>query len=80
MRRGIGASLIWHSDDGHQLDEPRLASRVSQTARVHLGVWSTSVAPVYVVIHEIAEENWVVFGRQADLATLRASAPDALSI
>lgn len=37
----------------------------------------TSVAPVYVVIHEVAEENWGIFGKQADLAALRASAPDA---
>ncbi len=37
----------------------------------------TSVAPVYVVINEVAEENWGIFGRQADLAALRASAPDA---
>lgn len=40
----------------------------------------TSVAPVYVVIHEVVEENWGIFGRQADLAALRASAPDALAI
>ena len=37
----------------------------------------TAVAPVYVVIHEVAEENWGIFGRHADLAALRASAPDA---
>ena len=40
----------------------------------------TSVAPVYIVIHEIAEENWGIFGGQADLAALRASAPDAPAI
>jgi 4-oxalocrotonate tautomerase family enzyme len=40
----------------------------------------TSVAPVYVVIHEVEEENWGIFGKQADLAALRASAPDAPSI
>ena len=40
----------------------------------------TSVAPVYVVIHEVAKENWGVFGKQADLAALRASAPDAPAI
>ncbi len=39
-----------------------------------------SAAPVYVVIHEVAEENWGIFGRQADLAALRASAPDAPAI
>ena len=40
----------------------------------------TSVAPVYVVIHEVKEENWGIFGKQADLAALRASAPDAPAI
>ncbi|VVE50360.1 hypothetical protein PHO31112_04653 [Pandoraea horticolens] len=41
---------------------------------------STSVAPVYVVIHEIPEENWGIFGHQADLTALRASAVDAPAI
>lgn len=41
---------------------------------------SASLATVYVVIHEVAEENWGIFGQQADLAALRASAPDALAI
>ena len=40
----------------------------------------TAVPPVYVVIHEVAEENWGIFGKQPDLATLRASAPDAAAI
>lgn len=40
----------------------------------------TSVAPVYVVIHEVAEEDWGIFGHQADLAALRASPLDAPSI
>ncbi len=40
----------------------------------------TKVAPVYVVIHEVAEENWGIFGQQADLTALRASPPDAAAI
>lgn len=40
----------------------------------------TQVAPVYVVIHEVAEQNWGIFGKQADLAALRASASDAPAI
>lgn len=40
----------------------------------------TSVAPVYVVIHEVAEENWGIFGKQADLAALRTSGLDAPAI
>jgi 4-oxalocrotonate tautomerase family enzyme len=39
-----------------------------------------AIAPVYVVIHEVAEENWGIFGKQADLSALRASAPDAPAI
>ena len=39
-----------------------------------------SVSPVYVVIHEVAEENWGIFGKQADVAALRASSPDAPAI
>ena len=33
--------------------------------------------PVYLVIHEIPEINWGIFGTNADLAALRASAADA---
>ncbi|CAM3244520.1 Phenylpyruvate tautomerase PptA, 4-oxalocrotonate tautomerase family [Paracoccus aminovorans] len=40
----------------------------------------TAVAPVYVVIHEVAEQNWGIFGKQADLTALRASPPDAPAI
>jgi phenylpyruvate tautomerase PptA (4-oxalocrotonate tautomerase family) len=40
----------------------------------------TQVPPVYVEIFEVAEENWGIFGKQADLAALRASTPDAPAI
>ena len=40
----------------------------------------TTTAPVYVVIHEVAEEDWGIFGKQADLAALRASDPLAPAI
>ncbi|GGO95526.1 tautomerase family protein [Stakelama pacifica] len=40
----------------------------------------TALAPVYIVIHEVAEENWGIFGEQADLAALRASPLDAPAI
>ncbi len=39
-----------------------------------------AIAPVYVVIHEVAEENWGIFGKQADLAALRSSPLDAPAI
>ena len=41
----------------------------------HLG--GGTRVPVYVVIHEIAESNWGLFGATADLEALRASAIDA---
>ena len=36
--------------------------------------------PVYIVIHEIAESNWGIFGNNANLAALRSSAADAPAI
>jgi phenylpyruvate tautomerase PptA (4-oxalocrotonate tautomerase family) len=50
------------------------------TAILDLRPDGNRVAPVYVVIHEVAEESWGIFGKQADLAALRASAPDAPAI
>ena len=40
----------------------------------------SSVAPVYVVIHEVDEVNWGIFGQQADLAVLRTSTLDTPTI
>lgn len=37
-------------------------------------------APVYIVIHDIAEASWGIFGESADLAALRASPRDAPAI
>lgn len=36
--------------------------------------------PVYIVLHEIPEINWGIFGETADLSALRASSPDAPAI
>ena len=33
--------------------------------------------PVFMVIHETAEEDWGIFGANGNLAALRASTPDA---
>jgi phenylpyruvate tautomerase PptA (4-oxalocrotonate tautomerase family) len=38
------------------------------------------VAPVYVVIHEVEEENWGIFGQPAALAAFRTSPIDAPAI
>ncbi|MNV49871.1 Tautomerase enzyme [compost metagenome] len=40
----------------------------------------TERPPVYIVIHEIAEVNWAIFGNQADLAALRATPLDVPAI
>jgi phenylpyruvate tautomerase PptA (4-oxalocrotonate tautomerase family) len=37
----------------------------------------TEHVPVYIVIHEVPEINWGIFGENANLAALRASSPDA---
>ena len=34
------------------------------------------LVPVYLVIHEVPEINWGIFGNNADLQALRASRPD----
>ena len=36
----------------------------------------TGLIPVYVVIHELPESNWGIFGENANLAALRSSAID----
>lgn len=38
---------------------------------------AADLVPVYIVIHELPEINWGIFGQQASLAALRASSPDA---
>ena len=40
----------------------------------------TQVAPVCVVIHEVADQNWGIFGKHADVGALRASASDVPAI
>lgn len=40
----------------------------------------TASAPVCVLVHAMAEADWGMFGGQADLAAMRASAPDAPAI
>lgn len=36
--------------------------------------------PVYIIIHEVPEENWGIFGRKADLAAFRTSPIDAAAL
>jgi phenylpyruvate tautomerase PptA (4-oxalocrotonate tautomerase family) len=40
----------------------------------------TEPVPVYIVVHEIAEANWGIFGENPDLAALRSSPADAAAI
>ena len=63
------------------LDEPGKRRLIEgATAILDQGPDGTRVAPVYIVIHRVAEDNWGIFGKQADLAALRASPPDAPAI
>lgn len=56
--------------------------RLIEGATAIVGRYTASAAgvPAWVVIHEIAESDWGLFGRRADLAALRAGAADAAAI
>ncbi|WP_230202476.1 tautomerase family protein [Paenibacillus ihumii] len=41
---------------------------------------TSDLIPVYIIIHEVPEENWGIFGREADLAALRTSPIDAAAL
>ena len=63
------------------LDAPaktRLIAGSTEIIGRHLGI--ADRIPVYIVIHEIAETNWGIFGSNPDLAALRATSLDAPSI
>jgi phenylpyruvate tautomerase PptA (4-oxalocrotonate tautomerase family) len=63
------------------LDAPakkRLIPGVTEIIGRHLGI--ADRVPVYIVIHEIAETNWGIFGSNPDLAALRATSLDAPAI
>ena len=53
----------------------RLIPGVTEIIGRHLGM--NERIPVYIVIQEIAEANWGIFGSNPDLAALRATALDA---
>ena len=57
-------------DDGKH----RLIEGATAILGRHLGA---DPAPVHVVVHEVAEPNWGMFGATADLAAMRATAIDA---
>lgn len=41
---------------------------------------TSDLIPVYIIIHEVPEENWGIFGRKADLAAFRTSPIDAAAL
>jgi Uncharacterized protein, 4-oxalocrotonate tautomerase homolog len=53
----------------------RLIPGVTEIIGRHLGI--AERVPVYIVIQEIAEANWGIFGSNPDLAALRATPLDA---
>ena len=57
-------------------------SRFIQEATAILGkdTRTGNLAPVYIVINEVAESNWGIFGANADLVALRATPHDAPAI
>lgn len=56
----------------------RLIQGATQVLGRHSG--ASGRAPVYIVLHEIPEIDWGIFGETAALAALRASSPDAPAI
>lgn len=63
------------------LDAPakkRLITGATEIIGRHIGI--ADRVPVYIVIHEIAEANWGVFGSNPDLAALRATSLAAPAI
>lgn len=77
--RGIVTLQLYAIEGGLNDDGKR---RLIEGATDIIGRHSGAKAPVpaYVVIHEIEESDWGIFGKTADLAALRASAADAPSI
>lgn len=65
----------------HGLDDESLARlREGATALLERHAKPEGRAAVHMVIHEIPARNWGSFGKPANLAALRTSAPDAPSI
>jgi phenylpyruvate tautomerase PptA (4-oxalocrotonate tautomerase family) len=57
------------------LDEPGKLELIEKATEILAGYCAVAdtVMPVYIVIHEIPETNWGIFGKNGDLAALRAS-------
>ncbi|CAH1212729.1 hypothetical protein PAECIP111893_03590 [Paenibacillus plantiphilus] len=63
------------------LDSNAKTSLVKGTTQIIGRQLSTSnFIPVYIIIHEVSEENWGIFGQKADLAAFRASSIDATAL
>lgn len=41
---------------------------------------TSDLMPIYIIIHEVPEENWGIFGQKADLAAFRTSPIDAAAL
>ncbi|KRF06898.1 4-oxalocrotonate tautomerase [Paenibacillus sp. Soil766] len=56
----------------------RLIERATIIFGQQLG--TSNLMPVYIIIHEVLEENWGIFGRKADLVAYRTSPIDAAAM
>lgn len=57
-----------------------LFDRFTQAVRRHAGIPDGALAPVYIILRDIAPTNWGVFGGTITLENLRNPAPEAKPI
>lgn len=73
---GIVSAQVFTIEGGlDQAAKARLIAGLTEILNRHSE--RSEPAPIYVVVHEVPEENWGIFGKTADLAALRASDADA---
>jgi phenylpyruvate tautomerase PptA (4-oxalocrotonate tautomerase family) len=65
---------------GGLTDEAKDRLITGATAILNACLGSPQRPPIYIVIHEVQEVNWGIFGMKADLAALRNSSIDAAAI
>ena len=69
---GLVANALKGGLDG--ASKQRLIAGATTILREHAGLNGDEL-PVYVVIHEVPEEDWGMYGKQVSLAALRAVTP-----
>ena len=76
--RIISAQMFVIAGGLDEVAKKRLIHGATEILGRHSG--ASNRVPAYIVLHEVPEINWGIFGETADLAALRASSPDAPAI